>query len=80
MNQELVKILVDEDGNDVPSEEQQWCLADPSPYADTARVLCSQQALDHDTNAKWASKLVKRGGITCPKCIETVKAFKAIKF
>lgn len=74
----LIRIRTDEDGDEIPRSEQKWCLADPSPFSDTQRVLCDQQVLE-DTISEWDIKYVKKGGITCEKCIETIKKFKSVK-
>jgi len=75
----LVKILIDDDGESIPPEEQTWCLVSPNPICDTPRTLCKSEVLDIDTDAVWKSKTVKKGGITCQDCIQIVKAFKAVK-
>ena len=79
MSNRLVKMTVTADGEPIDAEDQKWCLSNPSPYADTNRVTCSDEVLDSDSHARWEEKHVKRGGITCHKCIENVKAFKSIK-
>lgn len=75
----LVKMLIDDDKEVIPEEDQCWCLVSPNPVTDAPRTLCKQEALDTDTHAVWLSKSVKRGGITCQKCLRIVRAFKAVR-
>jgi len=67
--------LRDDDGNEI--HEDEWHIADPS--ADVARILCTGEAIDGDSLVILDSKEVKRGGITCKKCLQIIKDFKAIR-
>lgn len=71
-----VKILVDDDGEKV--EKPKWHL---SVIADGCnRTLCSAEAYgEGESSAAYKEKLVKRGGITCPFCLASLKDFKAVK-
>ncbi|UKA05014.1 hypothetical protein [Photobacterium damselae] len=79
MANHLVKIIKTDDNEVIPKSEQKWCLIDPRPSTDTLRSLCTQDALDSDSNAVWESKSTTRGGITCSKCLDIIKAYKAVK-
>ncbi|NVP01888.1 hypothetical protein HWA77_16865 [Photobacterium damselae subsp. damselae] len=79
MANQLVKIIKTDDGEFIPKDDQRWCLIDPRPIADTIRCLCTQDALDIDSNAEWENKRVTRGGITCDKCLAIIKEYKAVK-
>lgn len=45
---------------------------------DTSRTLCGY-ALDGAVAYEAETKIVKKGGITCEKCLSLVKQIKAIK-
>ena len=72
----LVKEIVDEDG--LLTNDDSWHLVDPNPTP-CLHVLCTGSVLDGDTSAKFEHKDTGRGGITCPKCINLIKAYKAVK-
>lgn len=76
MSNQLVRIIEDEDGE--ATNNDSWHLAvqpDSSP-----RTLCTGEAFGGSEGAAvYETKSVKRGGITCPKCLEIIKQFKAIK-
>lgn len=79
MANHLIKMTVRDDLEPVPLDEQKWCLVDPAPFKDASRLLCSGEVLDTDTDAKWESKVVLRGGITCDHCMTNLKAYKTVK-
>jgi len=72
---ELIKIHTEE-GVERDTSEQVWCA---TVSTDCVRTVCGY-ALDSDTDVVWDSKLVTRGGITCPACIDYIKQHKAYKF
>ena len=71
----LVKITALESGE--PVEDAKWCLL--LAIGDTARTVCTGDAIDGSSHYEHQIKTVKRGGITCEDCIQTVKIFKEIK-
>lgn len=75
MAHELVKILTYEGGEIVNKPLWHWiqCI-------DARRSLCEGQAFGMgESDVEYETKTVPRGGITCPKCLEMIKEFKAIK-
>lgn len=76
MSNQLVKIIFDDDGE--ATNNDSWHLAvqpDGSP-----RTLCTGEVFGGgEGEAVYKTKSVERGGITCPKCLEIIKQFKAIK-
>jgi hypothetical protein len=75
MPHNVVKILTDEDGEPMPPE---WHF--PLNIGDADRVLCSGQVFgDGEGSATFKIKVVKRGGITCEKCLSILKALKQVK-
>ena len=78
----LVKQIINDDGEQVPAEKQKWhCL---TTVCGDAAMLCTGEFVDEGAmsgnGAEYVFKEVRRGGITCEKCLETVKEFKSIKF
>ena len=73
----LVRYFTNEDGD--TAENDFWHLSDPTSW-DAPRTLCDGQVFgDGESGIEYEAKLVKRGGITCPKCLESVKTMKAVK-
>lgn len=74
----LVKILTDDSGEPREKKFQTWCLI---VYENgTNRAFCSGEAFGGgDSACDYERKTVKRGGITCEKCIDRIKEIKAIK-
>ncbi|PHR55958.1 MAG: hypothetical protein COA43_14665 [Robiginitomaculum sp.] len=70
----LVKITENYDG-EVNESYQRWCA-----YAefDTTRTLCGE-TLDDASHFVAIFKEVKKGGITCERCIDIVKEIKQYK-
>jgi hypothetical protein len=76
MAHELVKITVNDDGEYSFDEHFHYVHAPDG----AARTLCSNEVFgDGEGQAQFMLKEVKRGGISCPKCMEIIKAFKRIK-
>lgn len=74
----LVKILADEDGLQI--ESPLWHIIDPAIGDGAARVLCSGEVFGHaEGRAVAETKTVRRGGITCPSCIERLRAYKSVR-
>ena len=70
----LVKIIEDYDG-EVEESEQRWHAM---VFTDTNRTACGI-ALDSASRHVVEEKAVKRGGITCRHCVNTILDYKGIK-
>jgi len=76
MNQ-LVKILKDHSGEPREKELQFWHYV--VNYTGSA-TLCEGEFFGYGESAvEFKTNTVKRGGITCPKCLARIKQMKAIK-
>ena len=76
--QTLVKQLVNEDQNPIPVDGQRW-HAIHHVSGDLA-MICTGEFICYGAGAgEYITKDVKRGGITCDRCIEVIKYYKAIK-
>ena len=74
----LVKILSSDDGEPREEDLKNWhfviiSCGDPCTLCEGEYFGAGQSGCDFET------KQVKRGGITCPKCIEMIKMFKSVK-
>lgn len=70
----LVKMITDEDGEE---QEPLWHFVTSE---DSERCFCDGQCFGHGEGAAtFETKTVKRGGITCPRCLELIKLIKSIK-
>lgn len=73
----LVKITRDDDG--VCIDNPVWHLADPANDMGSA-ALCSGEFFGEGESAvEFELKTVKRGGITCDRCMRKIAIYKAIK-
>ena len=76
--QTLAKQIVNEDGDKIPEDEQVWHGLQ-SLVGDTG-LICTMEFIDYGAGAgSYITKDVKRGGITCDKCLDTIKYYKSIK-
>ena len=75
MTQELVRIIVNDDGEKIAKKEQKWCAI---ANFDCVRTICGF-VMDGDSSIEIESKTVNRGGITCADCLGRIKEIKAIK-
>ena len=72
----LVKLLTTEDGDSI--YDPKWCLS--VEIAGASSALCSQQCYGiGNSPVHYETKAIKRGGITCPECLEKIREIKAIK-
>lgn len=75
---ELVKLLSDDDGYEIPKSEQRWHLkifASGSPM-----LLCTSEVYGVGEGAAvGVEKETIRGGITCDRCIRDIKRIKAVR-
>lgn len=75
----LVKLKSLDDGELIPKEDQVWCLI--TPYADGPQTFCGGDYFgEGEGGAIGVTKRVKRGGITCPICIDRIREIKAVRF
>lgn len=73
----LVRFLSTEDGEEPQGTDKKWHWI---ISVDASRALCSGQVFGYGESAiDYEIKLVKKGGITCPNCLQMIKEFKAIK-
>ncbi len=72
----LVMLLTDDDGREYATPV--WHLIDVNGGGYT--TFCSGEYFgEGESNCKYRLKEVKRGGITCPRCLEKIKAIKEVK-
>lgn len=77
MAHELVKITVDDDGDEKP--DPKWCLVDPTNGGGPA-TMCTAEFFGYgESGCVYEIKAVKRGGITCEDCLKKIRLIKAIK-
>jgi predicted ThiF/HesA family dinucleotide-utilizing enzyme len=74
MKNSVVKITVDDDGETKGRAE--WCLIDPCNLQGSA-TLCTNEFFGIGESACIYE--VKKGKITCKRCIEIIKEYKKIK-
>lgn len=76
MSHTLVKILTYDDGSKSVSNKWHWI----EHQAATNRTLCEGVAFGiGDSDVKFVTKTVDKGGITCPACLSIIKQYKSIK-
>lgn len=72
----LVKITRDDDGDYI--DDPVWCAVIHAADADCA--LCTLEVFGAGEGAaEYETKTVKRGGITCSRCLERIHEIKSIK-
>jgi len=73
----LVKILSSDDG--IKRKKTVWCLDDYE--AATHRTFCEGEAYGiGDSGCEFENKYhLKKGDITCPRCIDKIKKIQLIK-
>ena len=78
MLNKLVKVILNDDG-DIPMFPDDWHLVDVANFQGDA-VLCTGEYFgDGEGEVVYETKEVIRGGITCKKCLESLKLYKAVK-
>lgn len=78
MSHIIVKFSSDDDGYEVEKDEQVWHLS--ASEAGGNMSVCTGEFYGYgESGIKFKTKEVKRGGITCEKCLSYVKFFKSIK-
>lgn len=74
----LVRLITTDDG-DTNIDPDIWHLVDPANPQGTAS-LCTQEFFGGGESAcEFEMKTAKRGGVTCQRCIDIVKIYKAVK-
>lgn len=74
----LVMLLTGDDPDEV-KESPVWCLVDTGNFQGAA-TLCTNEFFGiGESGCIFKRKTTKRGGITCPKCLEKLKVYKSIK-
>lgn len=75
MAHNLVKIITDEDGEPV---KPLWHF--PLALDGSNRCICDGQVFgEGEGAATFKTKIVQRGGITCPACLDIIKSLKKVK-
>ena len=73
--------LVNDDGDPVELQEQRWHVV--HNLTGESSLLCTGEFIDDASSSgngsRYETKSVSRGGITCEKCLEIVKAIKSIR-
>jgi hypothetical protein len=74
----LVKILTSDDGDKRDKDLQYWHLVEI--VGGGPATFCQGEYFGHgESGCEYEEKEVKRGGITCPLCLERLKWVKSIK-
>jgi len=78
---EVVRQIVDDDGHPVLKVDQRWHYT--SDYSGDHALLCTGEFLSDGAASGngelYEFKTVKRGGITCERCIQIIRAHKAVR-
>ena len=71
----LVKITIDDDGAE--KLDAKWCyISELSGH----HTLCTGEFFGYgESGCVFETKAVKKGGITCPVCLEIIRHHKSIK-
>jgi hypothetical protein len=76
MSHTIVKLKTDPFGN--KAQNTYWHLS--IVIADSDALCCTGEVYGYGVSeAKYKTKDVLKGGITCPECVSTIKKFKNIK-
>lgn len=75
MANDLIKLVETHSQGVIESGDQVWCA---THTADTERTLCGT-AIDELNVVRYQHKTTKRGGITCPLCLDVICHIKSIK-
>lgn len=77
MAHEIIKMLTDDDG--YKYYNTYWHLGNGSDSTGKS-ILCTGEYYGFgESAATFKSRLVDKGGITCPDCLASIKYFKSIK-
>lgn len=74
----VIMMTKNEDEEIIPVQDRKWCLM--VSQCGSFMPLCTGEVSGGGEGVAEAdSKQVERGGITCPKCLEQIQWFKAIR-
>jgi len=76
MAHELVKLLSDDDKE--PYDDPKWCVVDPL-NTDPATLCTGEYFGEGQSDCTYETKTVKRGGITCNRCLAKLRWAKGVK-
>ena len=81
MSHTLYKQLKDSDEEEIPVSKQVWHYANGAhSFSGATAIICTGEFVESfESHGEYISKTVERGGITCPRCMEIIKEYKAIK-
>lgn len=78
MSHKVVKFTVNEDGDQIPNEDQVWHYSFLSVNADMA--FCTGEFYGYgDSSVQFVELTVGGGGITCPQCLAKIKIIQSIR-
>lgn len=75
MANNLIKLVETHSQGVIEVDAQVWCATHTS---DAERTLCGD-AIDELNVIRCLQKTTKRGGITCPLCLDVIRHIKSIK-
>lgn len=78
MSHEIVKFLINDDGDDIPLEDQVWYYSHLSVNANMA--FCTGEFYGYgDSSVQYVEQTVESGGITCQQCLAKIRMIQSIK-
>ena len=90
MSNNLVMLVINEDGDELPDHERAWHIVNPLSNGGL-QIFCTgeffnikvddwnEDSIGGEGNAWAISKTTQRGGITCPLCLRAIKEIKSVK-
>lgn len=73
----LVKIIRDDDGD--LTGDNSWHLVDPGNEQGQATLCTCEFFGAGESSVEFETKDAARGGITCPRCLDKLRTYKAVK-
>jgi hypothetical protein len=73
----LVMFFRDDDGELI--DDPVWHLIDPGNAQGEASFCTGEFFGGGESSVIFEVKMVKRGGITCPRCLDKLKIYKTVK-
>lgn len=78
MSHKIVKFTANEDGDQIPNEDQVWHYSHLSVNANIA--FCTGEFYGYgDSSVQFIERTIESGGITCLQCLEKIKTIQSIK-
>lgn len=74
----LVRIIRNDDG-DLEPGWRDWHLVDPGNPQGPATLCTAEFFGSGESACEFQNKYCKRGGITCGKCLQILRAYKAVR-